>query len=492
MGGHGSRQARFGSAGCVILAAMTWQTVLGLTVTALDVYAIVRAVYRGHGVESTLAWIFAILAFPVIGALAYVTLASPSVTRTARRKRRAAGAIRGGLAERRAVARVTTPAAPVLDLAAAATGLPPTSGNAVTLLAEDSQALAELEAVVAAARRSVWVEYYIIRSDATGLRFLDLLAARARAGVEVKLLFDAIGSLGLDSRRLRAIAAAGGRAEAFLPYNPLRRRWAVQLRNHRKIVIVDGEIGFTGGMNIGDEYSGSGLRRRPGRAFHDAHLALRGPAVGDLAQTFAEDWGFATGETLAPPAPPAAVAGATAIVAVVPSGPDQEHNANALVYFSGIAQARTRIYLTSPYFVPDHPTFQALVSAALRGVDVRVLVPDRCDVPVVGSASRSYHPPLVRAGVRLFRYTGATLHAKTMVVDGAWGLVGSANVDVRSFRFNFELGALVADAEFAKRLEQRFDEDLGRSAEVTAADLAGRGIATRLMDGAARLLSPLL
>lgn len=494
-------------------------TVATVLVAALDLYAIITAVTRRLGVESTLAWIFAILALPLVGALAYLLLAGPGIQRTTRRKRAAALHVRGAAAAAGVTAWGPEPEPQdalqpheqaLLRLASNLTELEPSGGNAVELLAENERAFELVGAALAAARRSIWAESYIIKKDETGQRFLDLLVQKAREGVEVRLLYDAVGSLGIDARRLQALQAAGGRAAAFLPVNPLRKRWAVQLRNHRKLIVVDGEVGFTGGMNIGNEYSGR-LRRRIREAveqrpepdhFQDAHLAIRGPAVADLAQTFAEDWAFATDEELPlpPDPPPVGPAGAadvrdedgSAVVAVIPSGPDQAHNANGLVYFAGIAAAHQRIWLQSAYFIPDQPLLTALVSAALRGVDVRVIVPAVSDVGLVRAAARSYYPALLRGGVRVYEFQPSMLHSKTMVVDGRWGLVGSANMDIRSFRLNFELGALVLGRDFARRMEQRFLEDLAQSIEVTADALRAQGWWARLRDGGARLLSPLL
>jgi cardiolipin synthase len=462
-------------------------------VVLLDLFAIGRAVVRGRGVESTLAWIFAILAFPILGALSYVTLANPSIRRATRRRRLSRAAMHLQLVRRVPSADGRDPGGglPLLELTAALTGLTPSSGNEVGLLAEDARAFERIEGALREARRSIWAEYFIIRNDETGHRFLDLLARRAAAGVEVHLLYDAVGSLRADSRRLRAIQAAGGQAEMFLPVNPLRRRWAVHLRNHRKLVVVDGETGFTGGMNVGDEYSGR-ARNKGAQYFHDTHLQVRGPAVLDLARTFAEDWRFATGVDLTVAHMPSPPRGGTSIVAVVPSGPDQAQNAHALVTFAGVATARRRCYLSSPYFIPDEPLVRALVTAALRGVDVRLLVPERSDVWLISAAARSYFPMLLRGGVRIFTYLPSMLHAKRLVVDGEWALVGSGNADIRSFRLNFELGALVVDPSLAAALEEGFTADLAQSREVSAAELERRGWPGRLRDGAARLLSPLL
>jgi cardiolipin synthase len=440
-------------------------------------------------VEGTLAWVFAILALPAVGALAYFGLANPRVRPGWRRRRRAAilrmaNHLYGG-------PRRLAPEGSVLRLATGISGLLPSTGNRVELLAEDDSAFRRLEGAVREARRSIWVEYYLIRNDATGKAFLDLLAARAREGLDVRLLYDAIGSMRLDRERLEAIRRGGGHAEPFLTLNPFRRRWAVHLRNHRKLVVIDGERGFSGGMNVGDEYSGQ-ARRRGLAHFRDSHLALEGPVVGDLALIFSEDWNLATGQRIAPRVSPVPLEGGNAEVTVIPSGPDQEYNATGMAYFAGIASARRRCWLTTPYFIPDAATVRALESAALRGVDLRVLLPARADVLMVGPAARSFYPGLLRSGLRIFEYQPSMLHAKTMVVDGLLSLVGSGNVDFRSFRLNFELGALVESAEFARVLEARFEQDLRSSREVTETDVASRSLCARLGQGAARLLAPLL
>ena len=460
-----------------------------VAITLLNLWALARAVTRGHGVEGTLAWVFAILALPAVGAVAYFGLANPAVRPGWKRRRReailrVASHLHGG--PRRLALEGS-----VLRLATGISGLLPSTGNRVELLAEDDSAFRRLEAALHEARRSVWVEYYLIRNDATGKAFLDLLAARARDGLDVRLLYDAIGSMRLDRERLGAIRAAGGHAEPFLPLNPFRRRWAVHLRNHRKLVVLDGERGFSGSMNVGDEYSGR-ARRRGLAHFRDSHLAVEGPAVGDLSLIFAEDWNLATGERIAPRVSPIPLAGGDAEVAVIPSGPDQAYNATGMAYFAGIASARSRCWLTTPYFVPDGATVRALEAAALRGVDVRLLLPEVPDVRVVGPAARSFYPALLRAGLRIYEYQPSMLHAKTMVVDGRLSLVGSGNVDFRSFRLNFELGALVESENFARVLEGRFEEDLRESREVREVELAARSLAARLAEGTARLLAPLL
>ncbi len=494
-------------------------TFVGLILTALDAYCIIRAITKGHGVNGTLAWVLAILAIPPFGAVAYLLLANPRIKRTTRRKRAQAARVKPAIRNHpghdrnpEAVdAAVDAVAAsegadrasaewPLFKLATRLTGLPPTTGNEVELLAEDATAFDRMESAMNDAQKSIWAEYYIIRRDETGARFLDILCDRAKAGVEVRLIYDSVGSFSIDTNRLSRIRAAGGHVAEFLPANPLRRRWAIHLRNHRKVIVIDGTAGFVGGMNVGDEYSGLARRRGAAYYYRDTHLSVRGPAVAGLAQTFAEDWAFAADrdpevqgdQILEPPPPPPPLEGATVKVAIVPSGPDQLHNASGAVYLRGLGAAQSRIFLSSPYFVPDEAILRTLINAGLAGVDVRVLLPKECDVRIVGLAARFYYDRLIEAGVRVFEYQPSMHHAKTVVVDGAWGIVGSANIDVRSFRLNFEIGALVASTEFAKGMEDRFLEDLDKSVEITRAILKTRSRGARLVYGAARLLAPLL
>jgi cardiolipin synthase len=478
-------------------AHLTFATLASLVVLGFDAWAIARVLTRSRGVQTTLAWIFSIVAFPAAGALAFLILANPHVKRVKLKRRRAAALARKklGLAPPETRRPGDAEAADsLIDLASSLTALPPTGGTAVTYLVDEEETYSRIERAIHAARRFVWVEYYIIKDDETGRRFLALLHQRAMSGIEVRLIYDAFGSLRINSVLLKGIAAAGGQIRAFQPMNPLRRRLAIHLRNHRKLVIVDGEVGFTGGMNVGNEYSGR-MRKRTGQeGFRDSHLELRGPAVHLLAHAFIEDWSFACGEALKHPDPPPPVPDATGLVAIVPSGPDQEHNASAMVHFAGIASARHRVQITSPYFIPDEATVAALVSSALRRVDVRVILPrsTKTDVPLAALAARSFYGTLLRGGVRIFEYEPRMLHAKTMVVDGQVAFVGSANVDVRSFRLNFEIGALISDRRFASELEKIFVRDLAQSHEVTLEELERTRWRTKVRWALARLISPLL
>jgi len=474
----------------------------GVPIWALLVYdlavlaVITLAVVRRRGFASTLAWIFAIIALPGVGVVGYLLLANPHVARTRRAKRRATREFRrrrghphGSGGDR---PRLTPAERGVLRLAERLSDTDPVGGNRVEVVSSNQEAARRIADGIASAKKSVWAEYYMVKNDPTGKAFLALLDRRARDGLDVRLLYDAVGSWGIEGAGLEAIRAAGGHVEVFLPINPLRRRWAVHLRNHRKILVLDGEVAMTGGMNVGDEYSGRRGRRGRVAAWRDTLLVLDGPAAGALAEVFAEDWSFATESEEILDVPRETPGENGSLVAVLPSGPDQEANAARLAYFAGITSAVSRCWIASPYFIPDGPTNRALVTAALRGVDVRVLLPEKNDVTLIGPAGRSYYTALVRAGARIFEYRPAMLHSKLMTIDRRWCLIGSANVDVRSFWLNFEISALVFDPSFAAVVDAQFEKDVADSREITLEILAGRGFWEALGEGVARLMSPLL
>lgn len=463
-----------------------WSWLFWGIVIALDVTAMLCLLYRGQGVERTLAWLFGVIAFPAFGAIAYFLLADPTIERTTVRRRRQ----KAKLPAPCDAATGEGLRSPVMLVAHRTTGLEPSAGNLAEVLTGDESAFARVEADLRNAKERIWAEYYLIRRDETGHRFLDILADKAREGIEIRLIYDAIGSFRMSRPRLEAIAAAGGRCVEFLPLNPLRKRWSVHLRNHRKLIVIDGQVAFTGGMNVGDEYSGR-ARRRGTMHFSDTHLRLEGPCVDDLEEVFAEDWRFATEESLSFPEKRVNPQG-QATVAIVPSGPDQPRNASRLNYFAGITAARQSVWLTSPYFIPDEAILSALIGAALKGVDVRILVPSQCDVMLVGPAGRSYYQQLLAVGVRIFEYLPSMLHAKTMVIDEQLALVGSANIDIRSFRLNFEVGALIDDAAVAATLRKRFLSQLRDSREINPRVVREWSFPKRLQHGAARLFSPFL
>ena len=469
---------------------MTTQGIFYEAAVVLDVVAIISALWRTQGAERTLMWIFAILAFPIAGSLAYFFLANPSVKRTTIRKRAASRRVGRRLASKPSSAPLQRDTS-IAALAANITYQEATKGNSVNLLPEAPAAFESVMEAIKAAKKSIWVEFYIIAHDETGVRFLRQLADSAAAAIEVRLLYDAVGSIGIDDGLLLDIEASGGKVKAFHPLSPFAKRWSVHLRNHRKLMIIDGELVLTGSMNVGNEYSWRFLKKGNQR-YKDVHLSVRGPAVRDFSVIFAEDWAFAAGDVPPIPEPPPPFPEAGATIAVIPSGPDQQINASAFLFFTGIAGAKRSVYITTPYFIPDEPLVRALQSAALRGVDVRIMLPSRADSPLVGYAGRYYYPELLKAGVRIFEYGAGMLHSKTMIIDDELAMVGSANLDVRSMKLNFELGLLVWDEGFTKELSARCRAAYESSREIRNFALSSRGVLVQALEKAARLLSPIL
>jgi cardiolipin synthase len=308
--------------------------------------------------------------------------------------------------------------------------------------------------------------------------------------VQVRLLCDAYGCLSVGAAWRRPLKRVGARVGIFLPMRSLLLQ-PVNLRNHRKIVVVDGAVAFSGGVNIGDEYHGKMTKIGQWR---DTHFRLEGPAAGALQRVFLQDWFFATGEGVDPDPyfpSPALVAG-DATVAIVPSGPDTRTEAIHRIFFAAIAAARERVWITTPYFVPDAPMIVALEVAAMRGLDVKLILPSRSNHRVTFHAGRSFYEQLLEAGVHIHEYTPGMIHAKTMVVDGRIVLLGSANMDMRSFRLNFEVHTLIHDEVTAQKLEASFAEDLAHTVPVDLATWAKRPLGNRIAEGAGRFVSPLL
>jgi cardiolipin synthase len=376
------------------------------------------------------------------------------------------------------------------ELAERVNAYPLRRGNNLTVFHETELAFNSLLDAVAAARHYVHLEYFIFRSDATGIRLLDLLAQKAKEGVEVRLMYDAMGSLHLKGRSLRPLLESGGQATGFLPLNPLHSLIRFNLRNHRKITVVDGQIGFTGGMNIGDDYLG----KNPALGYwRDCFVRLEGPAVADLQCVFRQDWEFTCGETLADEkyAPPQPGSGNVS-VQIADSGPDQETNTIREIYFLAIISARRRLWISSPYLVPDNGLFDALRAARYRGVDVRILTLLRPDHYISYYAGLYYAADLLAYGVKIYLYRKGMMHAKMMMVDGRWGMIGSANLDNRSLHLNFEIGCILHDAEQVAQLETVYQRDLDDAVPLDQKTLEARSLASRALENACRLFTPAL
>ena len=477
------------------IAGHNWTFWLGWVWTLSSIVLTTWVVLQRRSPVSTLAWIMVLNIMPVIGIAVYAYFGPQRVKRQRLRRWHS----RAALMSQRDVQRLRThrPNAPgwALQHAAlieASCGMPASSVQSVEILPSGGATLAALLAAIDAAQHHVHLEYYIFEPDQTGTQLLNALTAKARTGVEVRLLVDGVGSPALLSHRHRRLVdgfrAAGGELAVFHPARLDRLRPLVNLRTHRKIVVVDGRVGLLGGINVTDDEN---EHFRPHDAYRDTHLLLRGGAVRWLQYVFLQDWRYANGR---PPRGEAEflpdVAPGDLPVQIVASGPDTDGEAIHRAMIDALNMARQRIWLATPYFVPTEAALLALTNAALRGVQVKLIVPERSDSRIVTAAARSYYQELQAAGVLVFEYRGRMFHAKTLLVDNHYGMVGSANFDNRSFRLNFEVAAVVYDGAFNEQLARMFDDDLSQCKLVPADRHTPP--AQYVFESLARLGSPLL
>ncbi|MCS7045927.1 MAG: cardiolipin synthase [Gemmataceae bacterium] len=452
------------------------------------------------------AWCLLVFFLPLLGALIFYIFGYQHVDRPIRRKRRHRRRYQKPPQPVGYPAQMLTaederplgdggPRTALAPLAARFGAAPVTTGNHVDFYHEGAPAFAAMRAAIAEARDHVHLEFFIWQPDELGRELLALLTDKARHGVEVRLLYDAMGSHRLRWRLLRPLHQAGGKSQPFLPLNPWRRRFQLNLRNHRKILVVDGNVGFVGGLNVGDEYLG----KDPHFGYwRDTHLRLRGPAVYDLQLIFCEDWDFAANEKLVDRVESehryfrVESADGPYAAQIIASGPDDEKKAIREVTFAAIIRARQRVWIASPYFVPDAALLDALRLAALSGVDVRFLGLFHPDKWFPFYACRYWWAEVLRAGVKVYQYTKGMMHAKVMIVDDDFASVGTANFDNRSMFLNFEVNCLLYSHDAVRELETAFQCDFAESILLDPDVYAERPFAGRILENACRLASPIL
>jgi cardiolipin synthase len=467
----------------------------GLTVL-VSVLASAHVVLHKRDVRAAVGWVGLVWLVPVLGAALYLVLGINRIRRRARSltPRRGHGMfppIRGVEAVvAEGVSRVKPEAAhlaPLARLGDAVLHRPLLPGNQVTVLESRTDAYPAMLEAIARARTSISLCSYIFDNDVAGRHFAGALGEAVRRGVQVRVLVDAVGARYTWPTILGRLSREGVTAARFLPSLMPYRLPFMNLRNHRKILVVDGQVGFTGGMNIREHFW-------PGeQAARDLHFKLEGPVVAQLQETFAEDWVFTTRERLSGDAwfPEQQSAGAV-LARVVPDGPDENFETLRTVLLGALSTARASVRIVTPYFLPDASLITALNVAALRGVRVDVVLPRKGNLPVVQWASTAQLWQVLADGCRVFLTEPPFDHTKLMVVDGEWGLIGSANWDPRSLRLNFELNVECYDAGLARRLDAVVDERLSRARPLTREQVDARPLPIRLRDGLARLLSPYL
>ncbi len=448
---------------------------------------------------ATLAWLWAILFIPLLGALAYFAIGTDRLKRRRLKRRRlfSARASRSGgpasttdAASSGLLAGLPRRDRQFLQLLSRINQLPISSATDLQILRDSAQYYPALAARIGEARHHIHLELYIWQGDDTGRRFLELLTAAARRGVVVRLLLDGVGSHGLAAELLADLTAAGGQFSWFQSLDPKRSRFFLNLRNHRKLQIIDGTIAFVGGMNIGREYEG--LDPALGH-WRDVQMEATGSVAAELQEVFADDWFFATGEKISAPAyypPPSGQARHP--VHIVLGGPDRRNEPISKSIVSLLAEASERAWIATGYFVPDDVLLAALELAASRGVDVRLLISEKNDHSLLVTVGRSYYGELLAAGVRIFEYSAGINHAKVAVVDRQWGMVGSANLDYRSMRLNFELNLLFHSPAQNAVLASLLEHDFALCKEIDPMVFSRRPFRQKFLEAALRPLSPLL
>lgn len=461
----------------------------------MALFASGHAVLYKRDARAAIGWCGVIWLAPFVGSGLYLLL---GVNRIQRR----AHALRGDLPDPDP-AQLPCPAEPVQSalgeevhlealarLVGRVTGLPLVGGNELRPLEGGDVAYPAMLAAIDAAEASVTLSTYIFDNDAAGATFVDALSAAVRRGVAVRVLIDGVGVRYSVPSVMGALRRGGVQAARFLPtLVPWRLRYS-NMRNHRKLLVVDGQRGFTGGMNIREGNVGGG---RGAPAIQDLHFAVSGPVVTQLQEAFVQDWGFAAGEVLtgAPWFQAPRLEG-QALARAVPDGPDEDFDKLRMTLLGALSCAQRSIQVVTPYFVPDATLLTSLNLAALRGVSVDIVLPARNNLRLVQWASMAILWQILERGCRVWLSPPPFDHTKLMLVDGAWTFLGSANWDARSLRLNFELNVECYDRALAESLAQLVEKRLAAARPLTFEEVEGRSLFTRLRDGTARLLTPYL
>lgn len=468
-----------------------------VTLVALTgIVAAGHALLNKRNPSAAFGWLAVCLLFPPFGPILYMLF---GINRVRVRARRLEARARHSLGPReagvRSEAALADPALPAVftGLAAAGdklAGCPLVGGNGVDLLMNGEQTYPAMLAAIDNARRYVYLSTYIFETDGIGRRFIETLTAASERGVDVRVLVDGVGDYyALPRRRASVLLRRRGvRVARFLPPRLLPPSLGLNLRNHRKILVVDGETAFTGGMNIGDRHFAANRRRR---RVEDLQFSLRGPVVAQIEDVFLGDWAFVTGQQTEPaPAQPPDFG--NALCRAVDDGPTDNDDRLAALLVAAVCSARRRVLIMTPYFLPSPELIGALESAALRGLDVSIVLPERNNLPYVHWASRHGLRDLLLRGVKIYYRPAPFVHTKLFVIDDAYTLIGSANIDPRSMRLNFELNVEVYDTTLVPQLAGHIVDTLARSRRYTLEDYRNRSLPGRVRDSVAWLFSPYL
>ena len=461
----------------------------------LGIVAAIHALLTVRTAQGSIAWAMPLIFIPYITLIPYLVFGRSTFDAYIKARRQANNEMRNAIVDfnwkpwiEEAVAARRSDAYESLRAMPKLGRMPCLANNVVKLLINGDATFDAIFNAIRAAKQVVFVQFFIIHDDGLGRRLQSLLLEKAAEGVEIFVLYDRIGSHALPASYVDKLRAGGVQIKAFATRGGWLNRFQVNFRNHRKIVVVDGVKGFVGGHNVGDEYIGL---KPPLAPWRDTHVEIVGPVVASLQESFAEDWFWATRE-LPPLILPESYPEDGVLCQLLATGPADSQETCSLFFVEAIHAATQRVWITTPYFIPDEAVSAALRLAVMRGVDVRLLLPSRPDHYTVYAASSLFAFEAVRAGVRMFRYTPGFLHQKVVLVDNEISAIGSANLDNRSFRLNFELMLLTVDEEFASEVEAMLSDDFAQAHEISIEESKETHHLQQLGMRVARLISPIL
>ena len=453
----------------------------------------INAVMTTRTAQGAVAWVISLNTCPYLAVPAYWILGRNRFDGYSTARRSASASVQSKL--NKVLEGLAAYRVPELDASSPASaaeklaGLPFLGGNRLQLLIDGAATFESILQGIDAANDYVLVQFYIVHDDDLGRQLKDHLVARAKAGVRVHFLYDEIGSYDLPKSYINDLRQAGVEIYDFHTRKGARNRFQVNFRNHRKIVVADGKVAWIGGHNVGDEYLG----KDPDIGnWRDTHMRIEGPAVLPVQVSFVEDWHWATDRILdgLTWTPTAAGTGDTKVL-ILPTGPGDPLETAALMFLHAINSAKKRIWIATPYFVPDEAILGALQLAGLRGVDVRILIPDKSDIASIYLAGFPSFETATRTGAHIYRYKDGFLHQKVMLIDDTMATVGTAYFDNRSFRLNFEITGIVADPGFAAEIEKMLLADLALSREMTQSEMKAQSYGFMLAARLARLTAPI-
>ena len=461
----------------------------------LGIVAAIHALLTVRTAQGSIAWAMPLIFIPYITLIPYLVFGRSTFDAYIKARRQANNEMRNAIVDfnwkpwiQEAVAARRSDAYESLRAMPKLGRMPCLANNMVKLLINGEATFDAIFNAIRAAKQVVFVQFFIIHDDGLGRRLQSLLLEKAAEGVEIFVLYDRIGSHALPASYVDKLRAGGVQIKAFATRGGWLNRFQVNFRNHRKIVVVDGVKGFVGGHNVGDEYIGL---KPPLTPWRDTHVEIVGPVVASLQESFAEDWFWATRE-LPPLILPESYPEDGVLCQLLATGPADSQETCSLFFVEAIHAATQRVWITTPYFIPDEAVSAALRLAVMRGVDVRLLLPSRPDHYTVYAASSLFAFEAVRAGVRMFRYTPGFLHQKVVLVDNEISAIGSANLDNRSFRLNFELMLLTVDEDFASEVEAMLSDDFAQAHEISSEESKETHHLQQLGMRVARLISPIL